>query len=42
MADCTGTIIILCAKDTIEEKWIEKAIARLDSSKIKYLDLKNL
>lgn len=42
MADSIGTVIILCAKDTIEERWVEKATARLDSSKIKYLDLKNL
>lgn len=42
MTDSVGTVIILCAEGTVEEKWVEKATARLDQNKIKYLELKNL
>lgn len=42
MTDEIGTIIILCAKRTIEEEWVKKAVSGLDMTKIKYLDINNL
>lgn len=35
----TATCHILCYKDTVDELWVQNALANFDSSKIKYLNL---
>lgn len=35
-------IYILCVRDTIEEKWIQKALSYLDSNKIKYYNARDI
>ena len=37
-----ASIIILCAKNTIEEKWVEKALFKLDQNKIKTIELSSI
>jgi superfamily II DNA or RNA helicase len=38
----TGRIIILCAKNTVDAKWIKLALLGLDTNKIKWIDYKDL
>jgi superfamily II DNA or RNA helicase len=35
-----STVHILCYKDTVDERWINEALKDLDSTKIKYFDVK--
>jgi superfamily II DNA or RNA helicase len=38
----TGRIIILCAKDTVDAKWVRLALLGLDTSKIRWIEYNDL